>query len=535
MKQNLFILFLFCSLFSCHKHSKRLDFNPIKTTIEGSIKDDSLRYKTGKFSYFNALTREIKDVIFEIDSSGKFTIAFDLSQAIFGSGTFEVEDQTYTAFYIEPGTKNKISFQKNTLNFEGVLKSINSEIKLFYKALNKKFHSQDSIANNIHKRHLSVENYVSFQKKLQKEKLAFLNNYQKGNALSTKAFSILKEDIRFQGASLLINYRYQYDNEGVITIRELPEQINSLLVKEYRIENSESIISRSTIDYISNFANVLMSRNQSVSDRISFYASFNFFSKNELNILSKIYHKEKGVFNTLQFKEFNTQKNLHFEHELSLQYDIDLLLRNIQNFPKTVGRDLIISQSIYKKLIRNNILISDRIWHQLEFLIFNSSILQRLKKESSNKPDTELHINSSVTKKITDTKEKYLNKYLGKVIFIDFYATWCVPCRMEIPYAIRIKKEFKNENVVFLNLCAKSKKENWVKLVKEKGIQGENYLLNNEEFNLLAQQFQVKGFPTYALVDINGEIVNYNAPRPSNTGELVAQIRNLLKQSTHEN
>ena len=142
------------------------------------------------------------------------------------------------------------------------------------------------------------------------------------------------------------------------------------------------------------------------------------------------------------------------------------------------------------------------------------------KKDDSNQQAT----NSS----IDDVKAKYIDKYIGKVIYIDFYATWCGPCRQEIPYAEQLYQEFKHKDVVFLNLCAKSKIEDWKNFNNHHELGGENYLLTDEEFYFLSEIYKVEGFPTYILIDKNGNVSDYSALRPSTQKNLYEKIDELL-------
>lgn len=127
-----------------------------------------------------------------------------------------------------------------------------------------------------------------------------------------------------------------------------------------------------------------------------------------------------------------------------------------------------------------------------------------------------------------EVRKKYIDVYPGKVIYIDFWSISCVPCRLEIPHAKRLKAEYADKEVVFLNLCAMSEKEAWESLVQQKEIGGENFLLSDSEYRQLADHFGVKGFPTYVLIDQNGSIVSKTAPRPSALQEITSAIDKIL-------
>jgi len=123
---------------------------------------------------------------------------------------------------------------------------------------------------------------------------------------------------------------------------------------------------------------------------------------------------------------------------------------------------------------------------------------------------------------------KFLSKkYAGKVIYLDIYASWCVPCLDEIKFTPALHQKLKDKNVVFVNLCLQSTAKNWRSLVKEKNIKGENYFLDDDESKLLMGNFNIGGFPTYILIDSKGFIKTVNAPRPSELEKLEKEIEKL--------
>jgi len=123
---------------------------------------------------------------------------------------------------------------------------------------------------------------------------------------------------------------------------------------------------------------------------------------------------------------------------------------------------------------------------------------------------------------------KFLStKYAGKIIYLDIYATWCIPCLNEIKFTPALHQKFSKKDVVFVNLCLQSTAKNWISLVKEKNVHGENFFLDDDESKLLMGNFNIGGFPTYLLIDRKGSVRTANAARPSELERLEKEIEKM--------
>ena len=107
--------------------------------------------------------------------------------------------------------------------------------------------------------------------------------------------------------------------------------------------------------------------------------------------------------------------------------------------------------------------------------------------------------------KSTDNKDISLADYKGKVIIIDFWATWCPPCRKGIPDLIAIQNEFKDDVVIIGISLDRDTKNDVVPFVKNYGI---NYpvVFGNED---VANKFGgIQAIPTSFIIDKKGNIVD---------------------------
>ncbi|MEO6732448.1 MAG: TlpA disulfide reductase family protein [Ferruginibacter sp.] len=126
------------------------------------------------------------------------------------------------------------------------------------------------------------------------------------------------------------------------------------------------------------------------------------------------------------------------------------------------------------------------------------------------------------------TWNKVLQKYKGKVVYVDFWASWCVPCRAEMPASQALQKQFAGKEVVFIYVSLDENSADWKKGSKSEGIdKAESYIIIRPEKSDLIKQHKISSIPRYFLIDKSGKIVNANAPRPSDNN-IVKEIKLLL-------
>jgi len=126
-----------------------------------------------------------------------------------------------------------------------------------------------------------------------------------------------------------------------------------------------------------------------------------------------------------------------------------------------------------------------------------------------------------------DSVREILDLFKGKVIYIDFWGSWCGPCISNLPNNFRIQKEFADRDVVFLFLGGRDKKIYWERAIKKNQITGYHFLMTDKMLNEATELFELEGFPSHSLVNMDGEIVD-NKPGKRATIELFKKIEKLL-------
>ena len=120
-----------------------------------------------------------------------------------------------------------------------------------------------------------------------------------------------------------------------------------------------------------------------------------------------------------------------------------------------------------------------------------------------------------------------LNKYKGNVIYLDFWASWCGPCKAELPNSAKLSKKLENEDVVFLYVSTDKKSEDWEKIIRVMQLHGIHYRLGANTRKPVFETYGIKFIPHYVLFDKEGNMVENNFSRPGNP-ETEKRIRELL-------
>lgn len=132
-------------------------------------------------------------------------------------------------------------------------------------------------------------------------------------------------------------------------------------------------------------------------------------------------------------------------------------------------------------------------------------------------------VSTVATEKVIET---ILAKYKDKVVLIDLWATWCVPCLQAMQEFRGTKKEFLGKDVTFVYLSnASSPKALWEEKIK--GIGSEHYYLNDAQWMFIMEKFKFEYIPSYLLFDKKGQLIKKYTAFPGNK-ELKEKINGSL-------
>ena len=253
-----------------------------------------------------------------------------------------------------------------------------------------------------------------------------------------------------------------------------------------------------------------------------------------VNFKSASYTKEEAVIAKNFFDEYGKTQQAFFE-----KYDEEIkVVITENNYQKTDDKmkevfglneafafDVIALQRKVNQMEKNLIPYTDNqlqwIQGKIKHPFLSNYIVSennRIKaKIEANKTQSGFTINAVKKTEGDELFDSMISKFKGKVIYVDFWATWCGPCMQGIKEIAPLKEEMKNEDVVFLYITNPTSPENtWSNKIPD--IKGEHYRVSQDEWNYLTQKFNISGIPHYVLVNKKGEIVNPRLGHNSNEG-----------------
>ena len=485
---KLFLLaFIFSfTLWSQPNRAQQTDTQIKVSTLSGRIKNyhDSLP-KTISILVFDIAEGEQKNEVQEVNKNGDFTFKIDL----YLPQDFYIKyNKQLSEILMEPGDSVFIEFEPNelckTITFRNNNSTLNQQVRNFLNIFSDYWDKNGDVTSQVRK--VDPQSYKLLVFKQQKTYDSLASKFVKDNKPSKYAEDWIKTYIKYRGGNDILKLFFFPEIK-------IPESYWDFVIK-YQVENDDHFICSEYRLYLSTFN------------------SDYFFRSNRLESALKAY-KEKNYAQYL--KTLTDSINLKYTGLSKDALLTESCFSILQKDYKTV--DSLLSHSLIK--IDSKLLLS-----QLQKGIDSYSI------PSENQVSGLTFLNSNSR----NDKGQFLtnliqNKYKGKVVYVDFWATWCSPCLQEFPHSKLLHDKLSQLDIVFLYVCSDSEEKAWKKVIEHYNLKGDHILLNNDQFSYIRKEYQIPGFPTYLIFNKNGQLADKNAPRPS-SNEIELILTGLLKK-----
>jgi len=155
---------------------------------------------------------------------------------------------------------------------------------------------------------------------------------------------------------------------------------------------------------------------------------------------------------------------------------------------------------------------------------------QQLSASLLGSSDNETKVISLKSKDQENPLKAIVDKFPNKVIYLDFWTTWCSPCIRNMKYSKELETKYLGKDIVFVYICMFSRQEDWVKKIKDLNLTGNHHLMTENETRITRKKLGYFGFPYYLLINKKGTIVDYGNHLVPQNVVVKQKIEELVKE-----
>lgn len=455
--KKFFFLFALAVMAACNQ-------TPVnELTITGTINNPS-DSMVEVFYYKDMIANKTEKVEATLDENNSFSVTLPLDEAKF---VFVSEPRRTVRLYLAPGSSVNVLFDAQDPDQIPVIegnKALESRFLVnYYQEMESKF-NRGIILNQLGS--TPADEFQTKMDEVHKEKLTFLEGFEGYNKLDKRFVDLMKTNFLYEKYGLLLEYPMAFayfnpDSGDPV----MPEAYYAFLEDE-NLLNDDYLGSPAYLNFANSFVNRKIEEQSEASADVPYYER---------------------------------------------QY---LAIREALN-GKT--REILLSQSLISMLNFGNFDRAQELFADFSGLVQSADVKEIVDAEYQKvlalSPG-----NLAPAFNLTDITGNpvSLSDFAGKVVYLDFWASWCGPCMREVPFAKELKDRMEGyDDLVYLYISVDTDEQAWRKTVDEKEISGVH--VNVPGFSHeIPEAYNLKGVPTFFLIGRDGKIFDNRPPRPSN-------------------
>ena len=130
-----------------------------------------------------------------------------------------------------------------------------------------------------------------------------------------------------------------------------------------------------------------------------------------------------------------------------------------------------------------------------------------------------------------------LESLKGKLVYVDVWATWCGPCKAQIPFLKQLEEKYREEDIAFVSLSIDQLKNisKWKDMIVDKELEGIQIIADKAWRSKFVTDYVIEGIPRFILIDKDGNLMNPMAPRPAIYVEGEMQLNEEIQKIFEDN
>ena len=130
-----------------------------------------------------------------------------------------------------------------------------------------------------------------------------------------------------------------------------------------------------------------------------------------------------------------------------------------------------------------------------------------------------------------------LESLKGKLVYVDVWATWCGPCKAQIPFLKQLEEKYREEDIAFVSLSIDQLKNisKWKDMIVDKELEGIQIIADKAWRSKFVTDYVIEGIPRFILIDKDGNLMDPMAPRPAVYKEGEMQLNEEIQKIFEDN